>query len=252
MDEGIDFLGDSTSLTTLDCNSGYWPVESAEEDREKTTFASHSGLYRFLRIPLGLKKAPATFQRAVDIIMSRIKWETALVYLNDVIIFSKTVSEHFTRVREVLQLLQDAGVSLKLWRCAFFDTSVTYLEHVICQGRLEVEPCNVVAVGCARPPQNQTELRSFLGMCNFYCRFVNGFPKIGAPLNLKTGQNQPFGFEFVTDEEYEAFVELKKRLLSSLSLRYRVTERSIPWIRALARTRSAAPCYRCSRAVNAY
>ena len=74
MDECIDSLGDSNYFTTLDCNSGYWQVEIAEEDCDKTTFASHSGLYRFLRVPFGLKNAPATFQRAVDIILSRVKW----------------------------------------------------------------------------------------------------------------------------------------------------------------------------------
>ena len=70
LDECIDSLGDSTVFTTLDCNSGYWQVENAEEDRDKTTFASHSGLYSFLRMPFGLKNAPAIFQRAVDIILS--------------------------------------------------------------------------------------------------------------------------------------------------------------------------------------
>ena len=88
MDECIDSLGDATVLTTLHCSSGYWQVEIAEEDRDKTTFASHSALYRFLRMPFSLKNAPATFQRAVDIILSRVKWGTALVYLDDVIVYS--------------------------------------------------------------------------------------------------------------------------------------------------------------------
>ena len=97
MDEFIDSLGDATVFTTLDCNSRYWQVEITEEDLDKTTFASHSGLYRFLRMPFGLKNAPATFQRAVDIILSRVKWETALVYLDDVIVYSRTVTEHMAR-----------------------------------------------------------------------------------------------------------------------------------------------------------
>ena len=76
---------------------------------------------------------------------------------------------------------------------------MTYLGHVIRPGRLEVERRNVVAIERARPPQNQTELRSFLGMCNVY-RFVKGFAKIAAPLNRKTGNKQPFVFEVLTDE----------------------------------------------------
>ena len=73
MNECIESCGDATVFTTLDCNSGYFPVKIAEEDRERTTFASHSGLYRFLRMRFGLKNAPATFQRPVDIILSRVK-----------------------------------------------------------------------------------------------------------------------------------------------------------------------------------
>ena len=150
MDECIDSFGDATVFTTLDCNSGYWQVEIAEEDRDKTKFASHSGLYRFLRMPFGLKNAPATFQRAVDIILSRVKWETALVYLDDVIFYSRTVTEHMAHVREVLRLLHTAGVLLKLAKCAFFDTSVTYLGHVIRLGRLEAERRNFIAIERAR------------------------------------------------------------------------------------------------------
>ena len=101
-----------TVFTTLECNSGYWHVEIAEEDRDKTTFASNSGLYRFLRMPFGLKNAPATFQRAVDIILSRVKSETTLFYFDDVIVYSLTATEHMAHVREVLRLLHTTGVSL--------------------------------------------------------------------------------------------------------------------------------------------
>ena len=79
-------------------------------------------------------------------------------------------------------------MSQKLSKCAFFDTLVTYLGHMIRPGRLEVERRNVVAIERSRPPENQTELRSFLGMCNVYHRFVKGFARIAAPLNQKTGK----------------------------------------------------------------
>ena len=100
MDEWIDPLGDATVFTTLDCNSGYWQVDIAEEDRHKIKFASHSGLYSFLRMPFGLKNAPATFHLAVDLILSRVKWETALVYLDYVIVHSQAVTEHMAHVRD--------------------------------------------------------------------------------------------------------------------------------------------------------
>ena len=89
MDECIDCLGDAPVFTTLDCNSWDWQVEIAQEDRDKTTFASHCGLFRFISMPFGLNNAPAAFQRAVDFILPWVKWETALVYLDDFIIYSK-------------------------------------------------------------------------------------------------------------------------------------------------------------------
>ena len=113
----------------------------------------------------------------------------------------------------MLRPLRDAGVSLKLSKCTFFDTSVTYLGHVTRPGRLEVERRNVVAIQCSRPPQNQTELQSSLGICNVYRGFVKGFAKIAAPSTGRR-ENQPFEFEVLTDEEYEAFLERKKRLVS--------------------------------------
>ena len=150
MDEYINSLVDATVVTRLDCNSGCYQMEFADEDRDKTTVASHCGIYRFLRMPFGLKNAPATFQRAVDIILSRVKWETALTYPDDVIVYLRSVTEHMAHVREVLRLLHSAGVSLKLSKCAFLDTSVTYLGHAIHLGRLDMERRNVIAFEHAR------------------------------------------------------------------------------------------------------
>ena len=107
MDECIDSLGNAAIFTTLDCNSGYWQIEIDEADRDKTTFTSHCGLYRFVQMPFGLQDAPATFQRAVDIILSRVKGQHALVYLDDVGVCSTTVEAHFEHVREVLTRVDD-------------------------------------------------------------------------------------------------------------------------------------------------
>ena len=101
MDECIDSLGDAKIFTTLDCNSGYWQIPVRPEDREKTTFTSHEGLYWFLRMPFGLRNAPATFQRFVDITLSGLTWKTCLVYLDDIIVFSKTPAEHMAHLDAV-------------------------------------------------------------------------------------------------------------------------------------------------------
>ena len=113
MDECIDSLGDAVVFSTLDCNSGYWQIPLHEADWDKTTFCSHAGTFRFLRIPFRLRNAPATFQRAIDIILSGLKWRTCLVYLYDIIIYSTSREDHFRHVDEVLTTIRDAGLSLK-------------------------------------------------------------------------------------------------------------------------------------------
>ena len=87
MDKCIDSLGDAVIFSTLDCNSGHWQIPMSYEDRDKTAFFSHCGLFRWLRMPFGLKNAPGTFQRAANVILAGVKWQFALVYLDDIIIY---------------------------------------------------------------------------------------------------------------------------------------------------------------------
>jgi Reverse transcriptase (RNA-dependent DNA polymerase) len=111
MDEFIDSLGDAKIYTILDCNSGYWQLPVRPEDREKTTFTSHEGLYWFLRMPFSLGNAPAPFERFVEINLSGITWKTWLVYLDDIIVFSKTPADHMGHLDAVLHRLYRAGLN---------------------------------------------------------------------------------------------------------------------------------------------
>jgi hypothetical protein len=191
MYECIDSLGDATVFTTLECNSGYWQIPVHPDDRDKTTFTSHSGIYRFLWLPFGLRKAHATFQMAIDIILSGIKWKTCLVYLDDVIVFSENRSPHLTHVAESLTLLRNVGLSLKLKNCHFFSSTVDYFGHVIRPGRLGVAEKSTVALKTAPLPRTQTKLRSFLGLSNVYRRFVPRFSAIAAPLKSLLNKGMP-------------------------------------------------------------
>jgi Reverse transcriptase (RNA-dependent DNA polymerase) len=137
MEEFIDSLGDATIFSTLDCNSGYWQIPVHPDDPAKTTFTSHEGLYRFLRMHFGLRNAPATFQRFVDITLAGLTWKTCLVYLDDINIFSKTKEEHLEHLDAVLHRLYRAVLSLNLKKCFFRDT-VSYQGHVIRPGKLTV------------------------------------------------------------------------------------------------------------------
>ena len=190
MDECIDSLGDAAVFTTLDAYSGYWQVAIKPEDRKKSAFVCHSGHFQYVRMPFGLTNAPATFQRALDMILSQFKWKTCLVYIDDVIIYSKTVEEHIHHVDEVLTALGKAGVTLKMKNCTSFSDKVEYLGHVIRPGRLEVDGTNTASLRNAKPPTSKTELRSFLGLCNVYRRCIQDFTKMAHQLNrlLKKGE----------------------------------------------------------------
>lgn len=114
MDECIDSLREATIFSIFDENSGYWQIEIDPRDCKKTVFTSHRGLFQCTRMPFGLQNAPATFQRATDVISALVKWQAALVYLHDIVVFSKSITEHAAHLRTVLTHLKNSAVVLKL------------------------------------------------------------------------------------------------------------------------------------------
>ena len=214
MDECIDSLGEAKVFTTLDCNSGYWQIPVSKRDVEKTAFVSHSGLYQFIRMPFGLTNAPATFQRTLDLILSGYRWKTCLVYLDDVIIFSDNVDLHFKHVEDILRALHKAGVSLKLAKCDFFTSTVKYLGHIIKPGKLEIDNTATAALTKLEHPETQSELRSFLGLCNVYRRFVPNYAQIAAPLTDLLKKGRPVKLEKFGDAEITAFKTLINAICS--------------------------------------
>jgi len=218
MDDCIDFLGEASVSSLLDCNSGYWQIPVAVEDQDKTTFTCHDGTYKYIRLPFGLTNAPATFQRASDMILSGVKWKTCLVYLDDVIVFSRTVEEHITHLDEVFGLLSRAGVSLKASKCFLFHEEVEYLGHIVGRGHIRVNEKNLVGLRHAEPPRTKKDLRSFLGMCNVYRRFVKDYAQVARPLTALTSPKVSDPLPPFSRDQREAFEELKRRLTNTLIL----------------------------------
>ena len=186
MYECIDSRGDARIFSTLDCNAGYWQIPVAEEDRHHTAFTCHSGAWKFVRLPFGLCNAPSTFQRAMNMILAGVKWQICLLYLDDVIFSSRSPEEHLEHLDEVLTRLRKAGVTFKAAKCHLFQEEVEYLGHVIRPGRVHVLEKNLRALRGLRYPETQTQMKSFLGMCGVYRRFVAVFAKIAKPLRALT------------------------------------------------------------------
>ncbi len=107
-------------FSTLDCNVGFWKMPIEKRDQHKTALTCRVGMFQFKRMPFGLCTAPATFQRALDILLAGYLSRTCVVYLDDVIVFSATFEDHVRDVQDVLTIIRDAGLSLKLKKCEFF------------------------------------------------------------------------------------------------------------------------------------
>jgi len=188
-------------------------VPVRKKDKEKTAFTTHCGIYHWLSMPFGLTSAPASFQRALDIILSGLKWHICLVDLDDVIIFSANAEQHVKDVDAVLHRLREAGVTLNLEKCTWFSDEIEYLGHIFRHGQLHVHNKNVDALKHAKFLTTKTDLKSFLGMCNVYRRFVKDFAKQAKPLNGLTRAEIPPDPPTPTDVAIAAFEDLRNALL---------------------------------------
>jgi len=209
MEDCLDSVGDAQVFTSLDCTAGYWKVPLRKEDQEKTAFTTHCGIYHWLSMTFGLTNAPATFQRALDITLSGLKWQICLVYLDDVISFSANAKKHVKDVDTVLHRLREAGVTLNLEKCTWFSDEVEYLGPIVRPGQLHVHDKNVDALKHAKFPTTKTQLKSFLGMCNVNRRFVKDFAKRAKPLNALTRAEISPDLPPPTDVAIAAFEDLR-------------------------------------------
>ena len=217
VDDCLDCLSGAKIFSTLDLQSGYWQIEMKEEDRPKTAFVTRSGLYEYITMPFGLCNAPSTFERCMELILKGLQWRTLLIYLDDIIIMSSTFSEHIERLDEVLRRLGTAGLKLKPSKCELFQTEVLFLGHLITQDGVKPDPSKVSAVQNWPLPKNVTDVRSFLGLCSYYRRFIAQFATIASPLHrlLEAGQT----FKWTSDCQ-AAFDRLKAALTGDKVMSY--------------------------------
>lgn len=171
MNEFIDSLDKARVFPTLDANSGYWQIDIDRKDIDKTAFVTHHGLFKYTRMPFGLKNAPVTFQCTMDIIPASVKWQHALVYLDDIHILSKTLEVHLKHIDEVLRLLMKAGVTIKLKKCPFNGKTIDYSGHVTVPGKQQKARKTTEALETLQHFTNLFKIRSFLEGCDVYRRF---------------------------------------------------------------------------------
>ncbi|XP_029902664.1 uncharacterized protein LOC115355879 [Myripristis murdjan] len=217
IDESLDALCDAKFFSTIDLASGYHQVAVHEKDRNKTAFTTPFGLYEYLRMPFGLCNAPATFQRLMQATMSDLVFQIVLVYLDDLLVFSSTFSDHLVRLETVLKRLRKTGLKVKMEKCHFLQPEVRFLGHQVSAQGIGTDPDKVSAVKQWPIPRTVKELRSFLGFCSYYRRFIEGFSQIAGPLHDVVNACVR---ETWTPQCLLAFEQLKEKLTGAPTLGY--------------------------------
>lgn len=155
----------------MDLNSGFWQIGMAKGNKHTTAFSTSQGLYQFTVMPFGLANSPSTFERLMEDVFRGLQWSECLIYIDDIIVPGKT-EETLQRLEHVFERLQTANLKLKPSKCNLFQREITVLGHVVSENGVHTDPDKTKAVQDWLIPTSTKEIRSFLGLCSYYRRFV--------------------------------------------------------------------------------
>jgi len=215
IDELFDRLYGAKVFSKIDLTSGYWQIAIAAADRYKTAFRTRYGHYEFNVMPFGLTNAPATFQSLMNDIFRDILDECVIVYLDDILIFSKNPEDHERHVRQVLDRLREHKLYARPSKCTFFTDTIEYLGHIVTPEGIKPNPALIEAIIKFPSPDTLKGLQSFLGMAGFYRKFVKNYSRRALPLTNSLRQASNSRPIFWTDTMYDAFKDLKNALISA-------------------------------------
>ena len=214
IEESLDCLNGAQIFSSIDLKSGYWQVELTEESKAMTAFTvGPLGFYECVRMPFGLTNGPATFQQLMESCLGKMHLNWCIIYLDDIIVFSKTPKEHLRRLCGVFRKLREAGLKLKPSKCEFFKDRIAYLGHVVSKAGIETDTKKIQEIVDWPRPVTVTDVRQFLGFTNYYRKFIKGYTVVANPLNkLISGENAKKKNKKVewTEDCEKSFCELKK------------------------------------------
>ncbi|GJX37077.1 putative reverse transcriptase domain-containing protein [Tanacetum coccineum] len=212
IDDLFDQLQGSSVYSKIDLRSGYHQLRVRDEDIPKTAFRTRYGHYEFQVMPFGLTNAPAVFMDLMNRVCRPYLDKFVIVFIDDILIYSKTKEEHDVHLRLILELLKKEELYAKFSKCDFWLSSVQFLGHVIDSKGIHVDPAKIESIKDWESPKTPTEIRQFLGLAGYYRRFIEGFSKISKPMTKLTQKSVKFNWG---EKEETAFQTLKQKLCSA-------------------------------------
>lgn len=217
IDDILDGLGGCKFFTTLDIKGAFHQIVLDEASRDFTAFTAGHFQYRWVRMPMGLSEAPLTWQRAINTILAKVIGKGVYIYLDDVIIYSKTSEEHNKTLGYVLETLKKHNLQMKISKCYFYAKKFDFLGFIISEAGISANPQKIETIQNFPVPRNIKRVQSFLGILNYYRRFVKNFAKIAKPLSTLCKHDYPFIW---TDNTQRSFEVLKKTLITDVVLKF--------------------------------
>jgi hypothetical protein len=212
IEDMFDQMKGASVFSKIDLRSGYHQLKIQELDIPKTAFHTRYGLYEYTVMSFGLTNVPAYFMYLMNKVFMEHLDKFVVVFINDILIFSKMEEEHEKHLRMVLEKLRSNQLHAKFSKCEFWLTKVFFLGHVISAEGISVDPSKVNDVLNWMPPMNASEIWSFLRLAGYYRRFIKDLSKIAKPMTRLLETNKDFDW---TEECQASFEELKKRLTSA-------------------------------------
>ena len=206
IDMCFDSLGGVRHFSTLNLQSGYWQIQVEEADTHKTAFITKYGLIECIKMPFGLCSAPNTFQRCMELVFRGLQWCTVVIYLDDIIILGCTMEENLDRLDEALGRLEEANLKLKPSKCKLLQQDVLFLDHIVSADGVRPNPKFVESIRGWELPKDRHGVQQFLGLCNYYLRFVPDFTVVANTLRDVTSKSKEFEW---TASAHQAFEKLK-------------------------------------------
>jgi transposase InsO family protein len=217
IDEILPRLLEAKVMTKIDIRQAFHRIRIDPESEHLTTFRTRYGSFHYKVMPFGLTNGPATFQRYMNDLFIDMLDDFITIYLDDILIYSKDRKEHTEHVKKVLQRLREAGLQADIRKCEFSVTKTKYLGFIVSTEGLQVDPEKIQTIANWVAPTTIKGLQSFLGFCNFYRRFIEGYSRITKPLHQLTRKDIPYDFNAKCQE---AFQKLKQALISAPILRH--------------------------------